>query len=54
MLLIFCGGIFRSASTMGIVRSGPSGKEELLIVVQDKVIDLLLYSLNRETIDIIG
>lgn len=39
---------------MRIIRSGTSGKENLLIVVQDEVINLLLYSLYRETIDIIS
>lgn len=39
---------------MRIIRSGTSGKEDLLIVVQDEVINLLLYSLYRETIDIIS
>ena len=54
MLLIFCGGIFWGTTTVWIVRSGTGGKEDLLIVVQDEVINLLLYSLNRETIDIIS
>ena len=53
-LFLLSRGIFRSTASMWIIRSSTCRKEEFLIVVQNKVIDLLLDSLDWKFIDLIS